>query len=197
MPLANARHIRNGLRACQANRIAPPNLCQIEPSPHQVLAISGLFRLHIRVAAGAAGRRNHRHRAAGIRRRRAHFRIDAGWRAQYSVRPCEPVAERLSRLAGGRPLRRDGSARWRRCAFGRGCGRRRRSLRRRRRGRQWGLRMRSAGERQQRSREQQGTFHPHAAKTIFSRGGSRKTSGFAVADQRKMSHRRHRPPLGE
>jgi hypothetical protein len=174
MPLANARHIRNGSRACQANRIAWPNLYQIKPLPYQVFAKRGLFRLQIRVAAGAAGRRDHGH-LAGIRRRRAHFRIDAGRRAQHAVRPGQPVAERLGRLAGGRALWLDGSAGRRRCAFGRRCGRRRRGLRRRRRGRQWGLRMRSARERQQRSREQQGTFHLHAMKTIFARGCSPQT----------------------
>jgi hypothetical protein len=174
MPSANARHIRNGSRACQANRIAPPNLYQIKPLPDQVRTKRGLFRLQIGVAAGAAGRRDHRH-LAGVRRRRAHFRIDAGRRAQHAVRLCQPVAERLGRLTGGRALRRDGSARRRRRAFGRRRGRRRRRLRRRRRGRQWGLRMRSAGERQQRSREQQGTFHLHAMETIFARGCSPQT----------------------
>ena len=67
--------------------------CQAKPPLLSTICNSGLFRPHRLVAAGAAGRRDHR-RLAGIRRRRTHFGIDACGRAQHAVGLRELLAER-------------------------------------------------------------------------------------------------------
>lgn len=88
-----------------------------------------LFRPYRRVAAGAAGRRDHRG-PAGIRRGCAYLGIDASRRTQHAVGLRELLAERLAALAGGSPV---GHARLRpllhRRAVRRAGGRRRHGLR--------------------------------------------------------------------
>jgi hypothetical protein len=132
-------------------RFARPSACN-----------KGLFRSDVGVAAGAAGRWNHR-RVAGVRRRRADFRINAGGRTQYAVGFCQFVAERLSPLPGGGAFGHDHAARrhrlHRRAIIGRS---RRRGLGRWRRRYRWGLRTGAAGGCDQRVREKGYVFRSHA-----------------------------------
>jgi len=111
-------------RFLHANRYPPGS------SPRACFArktLQWLFRPNAGIAAGAAGRRDHR-RVAGIGRRCADFRIDAGGWTQHTVGFCQGIAERLASLAGGRALRHDDAARrnrlHRRAMFGCGCRRR-------------------------------------------------------------------------
>jgi len=69
------------------------------PKHPRSLTTGALFRPDILIAAGAAGRRNHR-RVAGIRGRCAHFRVDARRRAQDAVGFGKLVAELLTGLPG-------------------------------------------------------------------------------------------------
>ena len=104
---------------------------------------TGLFRPHRRVAAGAAGGRDHGG-GAGVGGRGVHVGVDAGGRAEHAVGLGEPVAERFPRLAGGgaavggggQPVRGRAAAALRRVRRG--------LLRRRSRGGR-GLRDRAAG----------------------------------------------------
>ena len=115
------------LRTARDFRLPPsPDGLPRDKSP----VLLGLFRPYRRIAAGAAGRRNHGC-LAGIRRGRADLGIDAGGRAQHAVGFGELVAERLAALAGGLAVRRGAGALLHRRAIRGAIWRRRRGLLRR------------------------------------------------------------------
>ena len=119
MTAANGPDIGTRGKPCQANAAGlGPNF-------------GALFRPYGGVAAGAAGRRDHRHLAAVVGRRGADFGIDIRRRAQRAIGARELVAERLTAFADRRSVRFRAGAVWRhRRAVGGGQGRRRRRLRR-------------------------------------------------------------------
>ena len=167
-------------------------------------ACERLFRPDVGIAAGAAGRRNHR-RVAGIGRRRADFRIDARRRAQHAVGLRQFVAERLGAPARSSCPARGACRRGAHLRIGAQLLGARRSAARsapaaspvRRRLRAGRARTRPSST----QRENERVFDLHDGKRPAARGCSAaehaNDSGFAIADQRKMPHRRHRAALGE
>ena len=169
-------------------------------SRRQQPAANRLFRPNAGVAAGAAGRRNYRH-IAGIGRRVRGFpdRRQPADTARHRILPvCRstarcvwPVVVLSGAAVGGVAA----SGAHLRCARMRRRGRGRRRRRRRRR-----LRVGPGGAPSAKGRKGLCDLVRITGETIRPRGGSAEKcelSGFAIANERKMPHRRHRPALGQ
>lgn len=156
------------------------------------------------MTTGTAWGRNHRRIAViGARRRRPHRGIDIARRTQNAIRFRERVAQRLRPLPGRRTAGSNRPLRGRLCRRAIGictlcswwCGLSGWRSRRWRR-----LREGSAGTGDDKTCDDKRLFDLHLEQTAGANRGSGlalQQSGFNVADQRKMPHRRHRPALGQ